>query len=86
MLRDEDYFKEYVEKGKDLQVSISGAAFLPSEGNDMDIELYNASGDLLAAAVSGSTNETLCLSNVAAGWYIIRNVWYVACWLHADHR
>ena len=75
VLRDEDYFKVYVEEGKDLQVSISGAAFLPSEGNDMDIELYNASGDLLAAAVSGSTSEMLYLSNLAAGWYFIRNAW-----------
>ena len=28
ILRDEDYFKVYVEAGKDLQVSISGAAIL----------------------------------------------------------
>ena len=31
VLRDEDYFKVYVEAGKDLQVSISGAALPPAE-------------------------------------------------------
>ena len=42
----------------------------------MDIELYDASGDRLVAAVSDSTSEMLYLSNLAAGWYFIRNAWW----------
>ncbi len=76
ILRDEDYFKVYVEEGKDLQVGIMGAALPPASGGDMDIELYNASGDLLVAAAGDSTSEMLCLSDLAAGWYIIRNAWF----------
>ena len=75
ILRDEDYFKVYVEEGKDLQVRIRGWR-LPAGGGDMDIELYNASGNLLVAAASDSTSEMLCLSNLAAGWYFIRNAWF----------
>ena len=75
ILRDEDYFKVYVEEGKDLQVSLSGG-LLSAGGGDMDIELYNASGSLLVAAASDSTSEMLYLSNLAAGWYFIRNVWW----------
>ena len=76
VLRDEDYFKVYVEEGKDLQVSISGAALPPASVGDMDIELYDASGNLLVAAASDSTSEMLYLSNLAAGWYFIRNAWW----------
>ena len=76
ILRDEDYFKVYVEAGKDLVVRTMGSAISPTDGSDMDIELYSASGGLLIASSGDSTNETLCLSNLAAGWYVIRNVWY----------
>ncbi len=76
ILRDEDYFKVYVEAGKDLQVSITGAALPPASGGDLDIEVYDVSGNLLVASTGGSTNETVCLSNLAAGWYVIRNAWY----------
>ena len=76
ILRDDDYFKVNVEAGKDLQVSIGGAALPPASGGDLDIELYNASGDLLVASTGGSTSETLYLSNLAAGWYSIRSAWF----------
>jgi hypothetical protein len=78
VLLDDDYFKVYVQAGKDLKVSISGAGFPPTDYDDMDILLYDVSGNLLAGAISSQTNETLCLSNVAAGWYIIRNQFWGA--------
>ena len=75
ILRDDDYFKVYVEAGKDLKVATMGAAISSTDRSDIDIEFYNASGNLLVASAGGSAMETLCLSNLTAGWYYIRIPW-----------
>jgi len=68
---DVDWFKIYVEEGKDLSVATGNTLSLYAETDDIDIGLYNGSGDLLAEGIGRKGNETLYLADMPAGWYYL---------------
>jgi len=68
---DADWFKVYVNDGKDLTVATTNALSLYATGNDLDPAIYNGSGQLLVQNTSDKGNETVCLADVAAGWYYV---------------
>lgn len=75
---DPEWFKIYLEEGQDLRVATTNILpFFPptlewgSLNADIDMQLYDGAGNLLAEATSNRGLETLYLSNVAAGWYYI---------------
>jgi len=68
---DADWFRVWVVGGQDLRVNVNGYAMNPGGSDDMDFELRDAGGALLAAALSSSGNETLYLRDVSGGWYYI---------------
>ncbi len=68
---DADWFKIYVNAGKDLSVSSSNSLALYADGNDIDLAVYSETGQLLAQNTSDRGNETVCLADAAAGWYYV---------------
>jgi hypothetical protein len=75
VLKDEDWFKVQVlpaDAGKDLKVHIKGISYPDPNGRrDLDFYIFDGSRKLLGAVYSGSDNETLYISDVTPGWYII---------------
>jgi len=63
------WYKVVVAGGKDLQVSTSNVV---GAYPDVDLFIYDSAGSFLAAAVSSKGDETVYLSNLAAGTYYIR--------------
>jgi hypothetical protein len=72
---DSEWFKVHLEEGQDLKFETGNVipiAPYPETGNaDIDIFLYDSSGNVVAEATSSRAIETLYLSNATAGWYYI---------------
>jgi hypothetical protein len=75
---DPEWFKIYLGEGQDLRVATANiipiAPPIPEWGRldeDIDMQLFDSAGNLLADATSSRGLETLYLSNVSAGWYYI---------------
>jgi hypothetical protein len=76
---DQDWYKIYVgseQAGKNLKVNIRVTSPYPDDrpswwASDLDFDILDGTGRILAKAVSGSDNETLYIANLAEGWYYI---------------
>ncbi len=78
---DSDWHKVYVPQGKDLRFSTTNCRiFSPDPAlDDMDISLRDASGNLIAFAVSARSEETVYAANLTAGYYYVVLDYSVAC-------
>jgi protocatechuate 3,4-dioxygenase beta subunit len=70
-LYDDDWYKVYVSGGKDMKVSIQGT-FGGAHLGDIDVEIYDGSGDFIVAGISGRDSETIFATDLSAGWYYIK--------------
>lgn len=71
---DEDWYKVYLGAGQDLRVTIDAQPFNPEVILDVDMELQDASGNVLVQAISSRATETVCLADQPAGWYYIHHL------------
>jgi len=74
-LYDDDWYKIYVSAGKDLKVSIQGTFGCCFQG-DIDVEIYTASGKLIAGGISSRDDETVYAPDLSAGWYYIKLTYF----------
>ncbi len=71
---DADWYKVYLGAGQDLRVTIDAQPFNPEVVLDVDLELQDASGNVLVQSISSSATETVCLADQPAGWYYIHHL------------
>ena len=64
-----------MEEGKDLQVNISGAT-LPRPAPATWISSFTTPPGTFSRLHRRRDERNVYLSNLAAGWYTIRNAWY----------
>ncbi len=69
---DYDWFKIYLEEGQDLRVAVhNGVPIFPDQTLDIDIGIYDGSGNALTKAISSRADEVLYMANASAGWYYV---------------
>ena len=71
---DEDWYKVYLDAGQDLCVTIIAQPLTPGVTLDVDLELQDASGNVLVQAIGSGATETVCLADQPAGWYYIHDL------------
>ena len=71
VLQDEDWYKVTTRPGTAL---LRLAAFFDNDVEDIDMELYDSNGFLLARSVSSTDNEAIDFSSPATGEYFVRLV------------